>query len=274
MQIEMLAVTTADIPPGQYTSSYLVAAGDAAGDPIDGGGDLLAVDAGCLGFWNDPEDQMRVKHVLLTHAHADHIASLPLFLENVYDFGPDCPTLYGSRATLDALRAHVFNGVIWPDFIGMSTADNAFCRVVELEAEAPARIAGFDVLPVAVDHAVPTLGYILSEAGAGGAAARAAVFAADSRETDRLWAAAAEGGRTPVIAFLEASFPDSMSALAELSAHLTPATLATEAAKLPADTRIVAVHVKPRFKAQIAAELDALGMPHLVMGRPNQRFGV
>ena len=270
MQIQMLAVTTAQTPPAQYTSSYVVAPGDPAAQPIDHAPELLAVDAGCLGFWADPEDQMRVKHVLITHAHADHIASLPLFLENVFDPGPEAPTLYGSAHTLDALRRHVFNDVVWPDFIGMSNEANAFCRVVEVQSEAPLRVGGFDVLPVEVDHAIPTLAYLVTEQGG----THHAVFAADSCETDRLWELVNADVRPPAIAFLEASFPDAMSGLAELSKHLTPATLASEAARLPDGTRVVAVHVKPRFKQQIADELHRLGLPHLELGRPNQRFGV
>ena len=265
MQIQMLAVTTADQPPGQYTSSYLAAPGGASIDTADM---LVAVDAGCLGFWNTPEDQMRVKHVPLTHAHADHIASLPIFLENVFDPGPDAPTIYATRETLDALRAHLLNNVLWPDFIGMSNASNAFCHAVEIEAETPFTVGGLEVLPVAVDHQIPTVGFLIREPGT----AATAIFAADSGPTDRIWQAATEDGRDPRLALIEASFPDAMHELAVISKHLTPATLATEAAKLPGDTRVVAVHVKPRFKHVIAEELVALGLPNLELGQTGQRF--
>ena len=47
--------------------------------------DSIAVDAGCLGYYKSPQDQARIKHVLISHSHIDHLASLPIFLENVFD---------------------------------------------------------------------------------------------------------------------------------------------------------------------------------------------
>ncbi len=50
--------------------------------------DTVAIDAGSLGLLADLDRQRGVRHVFLTHEHVDHIASLPIFLENVYDPGP------------------------------------------------------------------------------------------------------------------------------------------------------------------------------------------
>ena len=36
--------------------------------------DAVALDAGCLGFAHAPERQARVRHVLLSHTHLDHLA--------------------------------------------------------------------------------------------------------------------------------------------------------------------------------------------------------
>ena len=51
------------------------------------------------------EDQSRIKHVFLTHSHLDHTASLPIFLDNVYVAGPDCPKVYAHPATLESAAA-------------------------------------------------------------------------------------------------------------------------------------------------------------------------
>jgi alanine dehydrogenase len=40
----------------------------------------------------------------------DHIASLPIFLDNVYTLGPQCPTIMASQATWDCLEKDIFNG--------------------------------------------------------------------------------------------------------------------------------------------------------------------
>ena len=49
----------------QYVSSYLI-------------NESVAIDAGCLGLYGTPEQQACVRHVFLSHAHMDHVASLPL----------------------------------------------------------------------------------------------------------------------------------------------------------------------------------------------------
>ena len=63
------------VEQNQYLISYLI-------------NDTLAVDAGGLGFYGSPEQQARVKHVLISHTHADHVASLPIFVENAFEANP------------------------------------------------------------------------------------------------------------------------------------------------------------------------------------------
>src|SRR5947199_2955985 len=88
----------------QYLTSFLV-------------NDTIAVDAGSLGFFGTPQQQEKVRHVLITHTHIDHTASLAIFVENAYLPTPDCPTIYGSDEVLDCLRRDIFNDRIWPDFL-------------------------------------------------------------------------------------------------------------------------------------------------------------
>jgi len=66
--------STEEAPCLQFLSSYLI-------------NDTLAIDAGCLGLFRTPLEQARIKHILISHTHMDHIASLPIFLENVYESG-------------------------------------------------------------------------------------------------------------------------------------------------------------------------------------------
>lgn len=275
LHVQVLALTDGEVRNGQYTSSYLVQRRPAGTTPhsTDPKVHTLAVDAGCLGFLGAPRQQRDIRHILLTHAHLDHIASLPVFLENVYEPGPDAPTVHASRATLDALQAHLFNGVVWPDFIGMSNAENAFVHTRVLEPGQTVGIDGFRVEAVAVDHVVPTQAYVI-EAGRPDAPPETptVVFAADSGPTRDLWASVRSGGRTPVLAFVEASFPSTMRALAELSKHLTPQMLSAEIAGLPGYTQVVVVHVKPRYLPEITAEVAALGAarPGLALAEPGR----
>jgi ribonuclease BN (tRNA processing enzyme) len=55
--------------------------------------DTIALDAGSLGFYRPAHDQARIRHVLLTHTHIDHLASLPIFVENAFEGKPDPVTI-------------------------------------------------------------------------------------------------------------------------------------------------------------------------------------
>ena len=66
--------------------------------------DVLAIDAGCLGLYGEPDDQARIEHVFLTHSHADHVGTLPIFIENVFA-GRDHPVaVHGHADTIACPR--------------------------------------------------------------------------------------------------------------------------------------------------------------------------
>ena len=242
MDLTVLSATSGPAARVQTASTYLV-------------GEALAVDAGVLGFCGSVERQRGVTDVVLTHAHADHIAALPVFLENAYSLGPACPRVHGTAHTLRVLRESVFNGDVWPDFEEISTPGNAFLSLHELVPGEPASIAGHTVTPVPVHHAVPCVGLLVDDG------ASTLVFSGDTSATSALWEAAAAPGRPPVAAVvLECSFPDALAGLCEATGHLNPAAFAAEVAKLPGDHRVVATHLKAAFRDEVAAELRALGL--------------
>lgn len=257
MQIQALAVSDVSPPRYQGVSSYLI------------NGKLL-IDAGSVGLWGTAQDQAAIEHVLITHAHIDHVNTLPLFVENVYSPGPGGPTIYGSPQTLDALHRQLFNGDIWPDFLAMSTPENTFMAFAPAEPEQPFDVTGLTVTPVAVDHGVPAYGYIVQDETS------AVVFGGDSAPTARIWEVA-NGLDVPVAAVvMEASFPNAMAWLAEASFHLTPAMFNDEMDKLHAsDTaQFFAVHLKPRYQEGVAAELSELGRPNLQVMEMNCSYTV
>jgi ribonuclease BN (tRNA processing enzyme) len=227
--------------------------------------DRLAVDAGSLGFYGTPPDQARVRHVLLSHLHIDHIASLPIFVENAYEGKGECVTVHAYADVLDGLRQHVFNERIWPDFMKLSRNQAPFLKLEPLEPGRTIELDGLRITPVPVNHVVPTLGYVIADDTA------TVVFPSDTGPTDAIWEHANAAANLKAV-FLEATFPNDMAGLAQLSKHLTAATFAAEARKLHRTVPLIAVHIKARFYDQVVRELQALGLPNLEIGRQGKRY--
>ncbi len=221
--------------------------------------DTLAIDAGCIGLCQSPAEQARIRQILLTHSHIDHIASLPIFLENVFDGRSDCVTVHGCPKTLECLRRDVFNNSLWPDFLTLSEGTEKFLGLAPLEPGQTRTVAGLQVTAVAINHVVPTLAYIVSDDKA------RLAFVSDTGPTDEIWQRLNALPRLDAV-FLECSFPEELAWLADTSKHLTPRLLAAEVRKLSRPTRIIVVHIKARFRDQIIAELQALKVPGLEIG--------
>lgn len=150
MKLEILGMSPQDTARQQYVSSYL----------ING---TVAIDAGCLGFHGTPQEQEAIRHVFLTHSHSDHTASLPVFVENAWTPTGDYPRIYGIPETLDSVQRHIFNEVMWPDFVAMSREMHPFLRLCPLQAEATVEADRLWITPVPVNHLVPTVGYVVTD---------------------------------------------------------------------------------------------------------------
>jgi cAMP phosphodiesterase len=227
--------------------------------------DEVAIDAGSLGLLADLGRQARVRHVFVTHEHLDHIATLPIFLENVYEPGPDCVEVLASAGVLDWIHRDLFNGRVWPDFIALSQGDNAFVRTTPLESLVPLGRAGLTVTPVPVSHGVDTLGLVVDDGRS------VVAFPSDTGPTEAIWRHLAREERLKAV-FLESSFPQSLAWLATETGHLAPETFAAEVRKLPRDIRWIVVHRKARHVAEIAADFRALGLANVEFVQPGEVY--
>ena len=92
----------------------------------------LLVDAG-TGVGDLSLDEMaQVQHVLISHSHLDHIAALPLLIDSVASHrigaGAGPIHVHALPETIHALRTHIFNDLIWPDFSAIPSADAPLLR--------------------------------------------------------------------------------------------------------------------------------------------------
>jgi cAMP phosphodiesterase len=250
MKVELLPSTFGGPSAMQFCMSLLI-------------NDEVALDAGTLGFLWPVERQRRVQHVFLSHSHADHIASLPMFLDNVYEPTESCPQIHAGPETIDCLQKNIFNDVYWPDFIRLSGEENPFLSLRELTSETPVCLpCGITVTPVLLSHIIPTFGFIVEDSCV------AVAFVSDTGPTEQVWKLLRLQPRLAAV-FLECSFPNSLEWLAWKSGHLCPRLFAEELRKFHSSVPLLAYHLKPAFQRQIAMELEALqrqGMQLAVSG--------
>ncbi len=225
----------------------------------------VAIDAGCLDGVGSVEDMGRIKHVFLTHSHLDHVATLGPFLDAVYDGSGDCVQIYGNAHTLDCLRKDIFNNRLYPDFLHISTFRPPYLVLHEVMPGVAVVADGLRVTPIEVDHVVPTLGFIIEDDHS------AIVIPSDTAPTEAIWKEAARRKSLAAV-FLECTFPNEMRWLAEIARHLTPDLYALEIVKLGRPMRFITVHVHPRHRAIVEAELLAKKLPGVEIGVPGKTY--
>jgi len=211
----------------------------------------LALDAGALGLYGRIEEQSKITDVVLTHSHIDHVAGLPVLVDNVYDPKPGCVKVHATKETLFSLQEDVFNGRVYPDMIAMSKRLPPFLELHELPLRQTIAIADFQLTAIPVNHVVPTVALVVDNGS------DAFAFVTDTGPTDEIWQVVRDHPRIRGV-FLECSFPRSELAVAKAAMHLNTDLFAGELKKLPANVPVYVIHIKPRFADEIIAELIAL----------------
>ncbi|MFK7886174.1 MAG: MBL fold metallo-hydrolase [Gammaproteobacteria bacterium] len=191
-----------------------------------------------------------IRHVFLTHSHLDHIAGLPLFLDSVFDDLMEHPiTVYARAETITALREHVFNWVIWPDFEALPTPEESMLRFVTL---APGDRTAFEectLRAVDVHHSVPSLGYCIERGDS------VFAFSGDTMTNASLWEVLNDY-KTVDTLIMEVSFPNQQAELAEKSGHYCPATLAADLKNLRHTPDLWVTAMKPGTEDEIFAQVQ------------------
>jgi ribonuclease BN (tRNA processing enzyme) len=225
-----------------------------------------ALDAGALTEALPLAAQRRIRRVVLTHAHLDHVASLPFLIENLY--GRDTPLEIAAPApVIAALRRDMFNDSAWPDFSRLPSRREPTVVYRTIAAGRPWTAGAVRFTPLPVDHIVPAYGYLVANAGA------SVLFSGDTMPTTGLWRGAARAAKLKAI-FLEVSFSDTQAEVARASCHLTPRLVAAELSKAPPKVPVYLYHMKPPSLSRIRREIEALDEPrlHLLESERSFRF--
>ncbi|MCD6230405.1 MAG: 3',5'-cyclic-nucleotide phosphodiesterase [Dehalococcoidia bacterium] len=214
--------------------------------------EVIALDAGSLSSMLSFPQQEKVKAVMLTHSHADHIMGLAALCMRAF-VSHVTVEVYAIKETIDALKAHVFNDVISPDFTVSPSPESPAVRFHQVEAYQPRRIGDYEVAALPVHHSVPAVGYQVTSASG-----KSVLYTGDTGPG----LAPRWDDIHPDIIICDCAAPNSWDAGALHVGHMTPNLLRPELVEfrrhkgyLP---RIIGVHMVPSWQKEIERDVFEL----------------
>jgi 3',5'-cyclic-nucleotide phosphodiesterase len=209
-------------------------------------GERLVIDAGTGLGTLSLERLARIDHVVLTHAHLDHVAALPLMADSIGAARNEPLTVWAHTEVLALLRAHLLNDHVWPDFTRLPSAEQPFIQLREMPAGG-ADIAGYRITPLPADHGIPACGYRVEAGGV------AVAFSGDTADCAPFWDLLADDAQLAAVV-VECSYPLSMAAMAELTRHMHAGQVTARLAALRDGVAGVVIHRKPGLEQAIARD--------------------
>jgi len=212
-------------------------------------GDVL-VDAG-TGVGDLSLEEMRgIRHVFLTHSHLDHVAALPLMVDSIASQLSEPIRISALPGTIQALKTHIFNNVIWPDFSVIPSPKAPFVSFHEIQVGQRLELGGktIEVLPAV--HTVPACGYAIGN-GQG-----CWVFTGDTERNPAFWRRINQLDVAALV--IETAFSNREQDLARRSLHLSPLALAEELDCIDKGKKfpIYITHTKPAETELIMTEIQ------------------
>lgn len=219
--------------------------------------DTVAFDAGSLAFACSEKQREGIRDVVISHAHLDHIAGLPIFIDDLFSTLSQPVRVYASAQVISVLEEHVFNWEVYPRFSELENEHGPVMSYQEFEAGREFRVGPYSVLPIEVNHKVHSCGFVISDG------TTTVATTGDTAPTDSFWKRVNSLDSLDAV-LVECAFPDELAELAGISHHLTPAGLSAEVRKLTrTDCGIYVSNIKPAYREQTIAQIDKLKIERL-----------
>lgn len=193
------------------------------------------------------DEMADIRYIFLTHSHLDHILSIPLLIDSVFERIQRPLVIYAQPHTLKALREHIFNWIIWPDFTSLPSRDAPVVVLKEMRPGEQVAVNGYRFNMIPVNHIVPTVAYAVEYEGGTFA------FSGDTTTNDTLWNGLNALPRLDHL-IIEAAFSNAERSLCEASRHYCPELLAEDLRKLQHHPKVYLTHAKPGEEEMIFAE--------------------
>jgi ribonuclease BN (tRNA processing enzyme) len=232
MKIKVIGCSGAEFP-GHNTSAFLL-------------NDEILFDAGSVTNVLDEKDQLKIKNIFITHAHFDHLRSIPFFAENIIVRNLDHRVnIFSISPVLKVIKKHLFNSSMWPDFTIIPHPDNAIVNLIELKPSNSLKINNISVTPYEVNHTVPSVGYLVEDKKE-----KRFFYTGDTGPTHKTWEKLKNQKIHCLI--IDVSFPNNMEDMAIESGHLTPHLLEDELLQIkPLPEYVCITHCKPQYFKEI-----------------------
>lgn len=209
----------------------------------------LGVDAGSLSSGLTFEEQLKIKAVVLSHQHFDHIRDI--FTLGLFRAYQGSVALYATAPTLQVLTS-LLNEGIYPDFLHWPPESPVY-RPHTLEPYKEVEMEGYKILPLPVPHPGPAVGLAITSPQG-----KNFFYSGDAGPgLAQCWAHIA-----PDLMVLEMTGPNRLAEVMRKSSHLTPGLLREELVEfrklhsyLPP---VVLVHYTPLLEAEIRREVAEL----------------
>jgi len=213
--------------------------------------DILVIDAGGLTSSLSFAAQQKIKAILLTHQHYDHIRDVPAIAMNFYLCGATI-NIYSTQPVYNALTTYLLDGKLYPKFLEQPQ-ENPTIKFSLIKPYKIEQIEGYSVLAVKVNHAVPTVGYQITSSDG-----KILFYTGDTGPgLAGCWEQV-----SPQLLITEVTATNKYEEFAKESGHLTPSLLRQELTSfqgikgyLP---QVVVVHMNPELEREIETEIAAV----------------
>jgi ribonuclease BN (tRNA processing enzyme) len=212
--------------------------------------ETLLVDCGTGAANMTMAEMARIEHVMLTHAHLDHIACLPLMIDTIAGHRPEPTLAWGLPGVIKIIKDHILNNLVWPDFTVIPTAEKPFLQLKTLP-EAVLHVEELEVHTLDANHGIPACGYLFRQGSV------SVAFSGDTGPDEAFWNAIKDVPDLHAVA-IECSYPNRETELAHISKHMHVDAVVKLSACLPAHVALIIVHRKPGREDEIKRELQSL----------------
>ncbi|MDQ3634654.1 MAG: MBL fold metallo-hydrolase [Acidobacteriota bacterium] len=228
--------------------------------------DFVAIDAGSLGMAANSIQKKQIRDVILTHAHIDHIAGLPLFIDDLFATIKKPLNIHASEKVIEILEKNIFNWEIYPKFSELENDNGIVVKYCPFEIGVEFEVEHLKVKAIGVNHKVPAVGFVISDGNS------KLAITGDTAEMDEFWRVVNNENNLNAL-LIECAFPDNLMELAEISHHLTPQKLKKELKKFKQQGCPVYVkNLKPMYHKEIIKELESLKINNLQILEVNKVY--